>query len=215
MKRRLGLWMAAVAMACAAQGQQVPPQPEAWVVSFAWSPEYCKRNLGAKEPQCLTAHYFALSGLFPGHSRPAGDCRGEAFPKALLPRALDALPNEEQLQKVWRREGTCTGLGAEEYLLQLERAGRRLLIPEQFKNPGREGLTMSPAELKASFSADNPGMPAEALSLRCRSKWLEEIRVCLDRDFQFQPCADQVSRECPDTLRLRPLRPGLRVYRQD
>jgi ribonuclease T2 len=219
---RIGLGAAALMMAGMALAQDpappslpLPPAAAGWTLSFSWSPEFCKRNLGSKELQCLQEHYFVLSGLAPRFEGHEPACQEEGLPRELLPRALDVMHNEVRLKKTWRTQGACTGLGAGEYVLQLERAQRRLSMPELFRQTPREGLQLSQDEFRQALARDNPGLQADAVALQCRGGWLESIDVCVDHGFGFQACPAGQRNDCPDPLKLRPIRPVLRSDRGD
>ena len=210
------LMMAGVASAQEPVPQPLPPPPVAvagWTFSFSWSPEFCKRNLGIKELQCLQENYFVLSGLEPRFDGEGPACDREALPRELFPRALDVMHNEVRLKKVWRQQGACTGLSAGEYVLQLERAGRRVSMPDRFRSTPREGLQLSQAEFKDALLRENTGLRADAIALQCRGAWLEEVRFCVDADFGFQACPTALTEGCAEPLRLRAIRPVLRSDR--
>lgn len=235
---RIRLWMAGMAISFAGWAQeplQLPPPPEAlpeapmaapapqsapeqnpasipsgWTLAFSWSPEYCKRNLGIKEPQCQQEHYFVLSGLVPRFEGRAPDCPREALPRELMPRALETMRNESQLKKVWRLQGNCSGLAPAEYVLQLERAARRVSAPERFRRTDRETLKIPKAEFKDALRKDNPGLMPEAIALQCRRGWLETMNVCVDAGFNYRACGPEAVESCPDPVQMRAQRPALR-----
>lgn len=218
MKMRIGLAVMALVTAGLAPAQEpAPPSAVAagWTISFSWSPEFCKRNLGSKELQCLQEHYFVLSGLAPRFEGLAPACQDDSLPRELLPRALDVMHNEVRLKKAWRTQGACSGLGAAEYVLQLERAQRRVSMPDLFRQTPREGLQLPQDEFRQALLRDNPGLRADAVALQCRGDWLESIDVCVDGGFGFRACPAPQRSDCPDRLRLRPIRPILRSGQGD
>ncbi len=221
MKIRNWVGAAVLMVAGLASAQEPIPQPIApapaavtgWTISFSWSPEFCKRNLGIKEMQCLQENYFVLSGLAPGFAGEGPACDRESLPRELFPRALDVVHNEARLKKIWRQQGGCSGLAAGEYVLQLERAGRRISVPDRFRSTPREGLQLSQAEFKDAFLRDNPGLRADAITLQCRGAWLESASFCVDAGFGFQACPQALTEGCAEPLRLRAIRPALRSDR--
>src|SRR5882724_10900427 len=49
-----------------------------WVLSVAWSPEYCHDHAGSKEPQCTEEQYFAAEALHPQYrGDPPADCNAD------------------------------------------------------------------------------------------------------------------------------------------
>lgn len=213
MRVRGATWIGGLCgLACSLAIAQAPT-PTNWVITLAWSPEYCKVNIGSDEPQCQQAHYFELGGLAPHFApgTPEAECQDGQLPQEVLARGLQAMPNKAQLRKTWRKDGACSGLAAAEYVMQLERAGRRLTIPEEYRRLDDAPLKTTVGALKLAFVHDNPGLAPEYLMTRCRSGgWLAELKICVDGEFNFAPCPAEVGEICPANLRLRPLRPALR-----
>lgn len=202
-------------LVCSVAAAQATP-PASWIIVLAWSPEYCKANIGSKEPQCLEEHYFELASLAPHFDpgTPQPECRDTSLPEEALARGLQALPNKAQLKKAWRKDGACSGLVAAEYVLQLERAARRVTIPEAYRQIEEATLKTTVNALKDAFARENPGLVPEALVPRCRGGWLSEIKLCVDGGFDFARCPVDVGEACAENLRMRPLRPALRSARK-
>jgi len=180
--------------------------PDAWVLTLAWSPEYCQLNLGSKEPQCTEERYFELGGLQPRYRQsPDPGCADENLPREALDEALWVLPNKALLRKIWRSQGACSGLGSQEYLLQLDRARRRVAIPEDYAQAAEKRSTTVTA-LKEAFMRSNPGLDPDEIVPRCRGSWLREVRLCVDGNFEFQACDVDVADLCRDEIRVRPLK---------
>lgn len=184
--------------------------PDAWVITLLWSPEYCRINIGSDEPQCQQERYFELGGLEPrfvGADVP--DCESGRLPPEVLERAMITLPNKALLRRTWRRQGACSGLGLDEYLVQLDRARRRVIVPDEYGAVQKKPLVTSKAALLEAFRQSNPGLEPDHIAPRCKGKWLYELRVCVDGDFRFQRCTVDVADQCPDQVKLRALKAGL------
>lgn len=181
--------------------------PENWTVSLVWSPEFCKLNPAAHEPQCVRSHYFEVSGLAPGFE-PGADrhCTPEGLPPELLERGMNTVPNKDMLKDIWREQGACSGLEPAEYLVQMDRASWLLTIPDEYRELVGKRHKTTLAELKRAFSNANEGLDTDQISARCNGPWLYEVRVCVAIDFSFRRCGIEVEDQCRDSILLRPSR---------
>ncbi len=177
--------------------------PDAWILSLAWTPEYCDTNLGSKEPQCTEERFFTVNGLEPVFNGAKPGCGDGHLERAEVERWLVVIPNRARSMKVWRSQGACSGLSLPEYFVQLERASRRLVVPQEYERV-TDLLQTSPTDFKQAFIRDNPGLTERSIALRCRGRWLREVEACFDSNFGPKSC--EAPENCPDPLRLRPLR---------
>lgn len=198
-------WLTAIAiLACSLQA--VAQGPQEWLLGLSWSPEYCKANLGLKERQCQEEAYFELGGLRPrfvAGTEPS--CEEGRLDSALMARAESTLANKTQLRKIWRNQGACSGLPPEEYLVQLDRARRRVAVPAEYQQV-REKFSTTVVELKTAFMRENEGLTQDAIALRCRGRHLSELLFCVDADFRFQACDVDISDACRDPVQVRPVK---------
>jgi ribonuclease T2 len=47
-----------------------------------------------------------------------------------------------------------------------------------------------------AFVKANPGLSRASVAIACDSKRLNEVRVCLGRDFSFRDCGEGTNRAC-------------------
>lgn len=180
--------------------------PEGWIISMAWSPQYCRDNraVGADEPQCLEERAFDLRSLEPRFAAgEVGDCSSESLSPELAERAMWVVPNKAELRKGWRRNGACSGLAMDQYVMQLSRARERIAIPETYR--GLDGnLPLSRRALVESFAGSNEGLDPKNIIPVCSGRWLREIKFCVSTDFQFQGCGVEIADQCPEQVQMRP-----------
>lgn len=180
--------------------------PEGWIISMAWSPQYCRDNraVGADEPQCLEEHAFDLRSLEPRFAQDgAADCSNESLSPELAEQAMWVLPNKAELRKGWRRNGACSGLAMDEYVMQLSRARERIAIPETYR--GLDGkLPLSRTALVESFAGSNEGLDPKNVIPVCSGRWLREVRFCVSTDFEFEGCGIEIADQCPEQIEMRP-----------
>jgi len=180
--------------------------PDGWVISLAWSPQYCRDNpaMAAKEPQCLEEHAFELRSLEPRFAEgQESGCSSEGLTPELSERAMWVLPNKAELRKGWRRNGACSGLAMDEYVMQLSRAKNRVLVPEDYRALDGK-LPISRAALIESFVSNNEGLDPRNVIPVCGGRWLREVKFCVSADFHFRSCGIELADECPDQVQLRP-----------
>ena len=204
--RALAAWLfSALTLFSSAATADVPGKFDYWVLSLSWSPQYCDARPGDR--QCAYAHDFIVHGLWPQYERGFPDfcSRTEQVPRPLLTRMLPLMPSEELIQHQWRKHGTCSGLSMDEYFIQTERARRALAIPPQYRKPTTHRQT-SLAEIEREFIAVNPQLGPETLAVQCSGRWLREVRVCFDRNFQARACGSDVADRCGSNVVMRPNR---------
>lgn len=176
-----------------------------WHMALSWSPEYCKKN-GQAELQCAEEHYFVNHGLAIAWNKdegPSSDCQDWRMLTTDTDRWLWVIPNREQIRRLWEKQGACSGLDRETYFAQVERAGRRIEIPDEFSGVSRQ-MKLTPGDVRRAFAAANPGMSEGGVVLHCNAEYLREIEICFDADMQFQRC--EAADDCPQEVRLRPIR---------
>lgn len=201
-------WLLACLLLSALPGwAQTPPPaqaPDGWTISLLWSPEYCKANLSLKEPQCQQERYFELGGLQPRFSSGAGpECESGQLSPESLDRIFGTIANKTLARKIWRTQGACSGLGQPEYMIALDRAGRRLTVPEEYSAIHKAPLGVTREAFLAAFRRENPELQAEQILPVCKGKWLREVLVCVDADFRYQRCTLDLEGQCPDSFQLR------------
>jgi len=214
-RRALGLglgvlWLAAAGAPGIALGE-APGAFDHYVLSLSWSPQYCASPQARSEPlQCEYRRYgFVVHGLWPQHgpSSPAYCATREPreVRSEIVQQILDIMPSERLINHQWSKHGTCSGLGQERYFAAARKAFESLSMPSDVER-GRLIYT-DRRSLLAAIQKENPGLPANAVVLRCSSSDFSEMRVCLSRDFQPIPCKGGSRGNCPASgIRIRPIR---------
>ncbi|MGC1421978.1 MAG: ribonuclease T, partial [Terracidiphilus sp.] len=128
------------------------------------------------------------------------DAPGPADPSAFS----DIYPDQGLLQHEWHTHGTCSGLGADDFLTTARSAYRSIAIP-----PTLSGITsqtsMPPAEIIALLTHANPALTPNSLAISCGHNFLTAVEVCLDKS--LHPIACGPIRSCrANTVRIPPPR---------
>jgi ribonuclease T2 len=170
-----------------------------YLLALTLHPAFCAEH--DHKPECRTHSPVPLSihGLWPetlAQGKYPRDCAGPALRlepalarelAPLMPGMADRLHEHE-----WRKHGTCSGLGDDEYYRETLRLARRLdaLLRDRLTTLG--GGSSSAAQLREHVERRAPGLGA-SLTFHCRTlrdsaparrghAYLVEIRQCLDDD---------------------------------
>ncbi|WP_454003027.1 ribonuclease T2 family protein [Afipia felis] len=182
--------------------QNAPGAFDFYVLSLSWSPSFCEaaRERGSNgrntQVQCGGRPYsFVVHGLWPQYERGYPEyCQRPAprLDRNLMRSMLDLMPAPGLVYNEWDKHGTCAGLGARGYFEAVRKARAAVKIPEEFLDLDAP-KTVSPVQVEDAFIRANPGLSASAIAVRCDSRRLSEVRICMNRDMQFRAC-EQVDR---------------------
>ncbi|WP_414899623.1 ribonuclease T2 family protein [Sphingomonas flavalba] len=182
-----------------------------YTLAMSWAPQDCAVNgRGAdRRLQCGGDNRFGftLHGLWPDGSGAQWPqyCRPAALlPPAVIRRNLCATPSVQLLQHEWAKHGTCMVREPDAYFARATALYQRVRYPDMRALAARP-LTVG--RFAAAFAAANPGMGAAMLRVTTdRRGWLEEVWLCLDRQFRFTRCPAHQRGAPPATrLRIRPV----------
>jgi ribonuclease T2 len=183
--------------------QNEPGKFDFYVLSLTWSPSFCAaaadRGRPSSSPQCgERPASFVVHGLWPQYEAGFPEyCQVPAprLERAVVSSVVDLMPNPRLIFRQWGKHGTCTGLSARAYFEGVRQARAVVKIPERFLDL-KETLTVSPGEVEDAFVAANSGLQHAGLAVRCDSKRITEVRICLTREFQFRDCGEVDRRAC-------------------
>ena len=172
-----------------------------FVLSLSWSPNWCALEGDARQsPQCDASedHGWILHGLWPQYHRGYPSfCRTiqKAPSRGMTAQMADIMGTSGLAWHQWKKHGTCTGLSASDYYALSRQAYDVVTRPEVFRK-----LT-DPVKLPASVIEDaflraNPTFEADGLTITCRGRHIQEVRVCLSRDLAPVPCGRDVIKDC-------------------
>ena len=167
-----------------------------YVLALSWSPAFCATHAGDR-PECGQHRGFVAHGLWPQYTDGGGPehcSRAGPLDRETLDRARLAMPDERLVRHEWVVHGTCTGMSPHDYFATLIQAVGRLAIPPEFDAQAPRSLTA--AQVVSAFVRANPSMNPHSIAVRCHGRQLEEVRICLSRDLQAQPCGREVHSQC-------------------
>ena len=95
----------------------------------------------------------------------------------------------------WRKHGSCTGLSPQSYFDLTRRAYEAIELPVEFTHVAST-KTMSPDRVEQAFISANPDLKPDQVAVTCSDGMIDEVRICFNRDLQFQSCPEVNQRSC-------------------
>ncbi|MGE7369918.1 ribonuclease T2 family protein [Neorhizobium sp. NPDC001467] len=184
-----------------------------YVLSLSWSPTFCAaQKSGRNAQQCgsTTDFGFIVHGLWPQYERGYPEfCKVDEpgrVPNALGEPLFDIMPSMGLIGHQWRKHGACSGLSQRDYLAAIRTAYQRVKLPVALTDAA-QARTLSARAVEEAFVESNPGMDAKGIAVTCERDKLEEVRICMTKDFAFRPCAEVDRRSCSLTSLTLPAAP--------
>jgi ribonuclease T2 len=188
-----------------AQGKNEPGRFDFYVLALSWSPSYCAASAErspnrAPDQQCSGGRPFSfvVHGLWPQFEQGfPSNCQVPAprLNRNIVGANLDLMPSPRLIFHEWDRHGTCSGLGATAYFDLVRKARAAVTVPAEYNDLDRP-MMVSPGDVGDAFIKANPGLPRNGISIACSSRWLSEVRVCLNKDLGFRECPELARRSC-------------------
>ena len=190
--------IALLLFAPAALAQDIAGRFDYYVLSLSLSPSWCRTQDEAE--QCATGRRlgFVVHGLWPQYERGWPEyCRTEARdPARHETRAMADLMGTGGLAWYqWKKHGRCSGLPARDYFALTRKAAARIALPETLRQLDRD-VTLPAQVIEDAFIEANPGLARDGITVTCRARALQEIRICLTRDLRPRACAEDAGRDC-------------------
>lgn len=172
-----------------------------YVLALSWSPSWCAAEGDRSDAeQCATGRKlgFTVHGLWPQYEEgwPA-DCRTTAKNPSRQETAAmaDLMGSGGLAWYQWKKHGRCSGLAAKDYFALTREAAKRIRIPDVLSAVPR-AVNLPAKVIEDAFIEANPGMQPQGVTVTCRQKALQEVRICLTRDLHPRACASDSQRDC-------------------
>lgn len=165
-----------------------------YTLAMSWSPEFCRLRKDDRrhKTQCSGddgSFGFILHGLWPdgqGTSYPQWCRATKPLPPAVVRRNFCMMPSPRLMASEWAKHGTCMTEQPETYF----RVSQIMFGAVDF--PDMDRLSRKPltaGALRNAFAAANEGVRPEMIRLKInRRGWLEEVRLCLAKNFRPRRC---------------------------
>ena len=113
---------------------------------------------------------------------------------ATVDHMVNFMPSRGLIQHEWQEHGSCSGLSAQDYFAQAEKAFTHVQVPQQYRSMDHEQQFWV-ADIEKKFSEANQA-PTWAFRISCHAGELVSLEVCVDKNLQYRRCTKSV-RECP------------------
>jgi len=165
-----------------------------YTLAISWTPQYCRERGGDRSArfQCGEGNRFGftLHGLWPdgeGKDWPQY-CRATGLvPAPVIRGAICATPSAQLIQHEWAKHGTCmAGYTPARYFTRSTTLYRRLRFPDMDALSRR---LLTAGALASALAAVNPGLGPQMMRVTAdRQGWLDEVWICLGKDFRYRRC---------------------------
>lgn len=180
-----------------------------YTLAISWSPQYCaNRSTSPRDQfQCGGGQDFAytLHGLWPdgeGRDWPQYCRPTRLVPDKVIREQLCTTPSVQLIQHEWEKHGTCMQETPASYFARSREMFGKVQYPDMAELRGR---TMTAGAFQQAFANANPGMRPEQMRLNVsKAGWLEEVWLCLDKQYRNQACpATQGGAQSDRVIRIR------------
>ena len=181
-----------------------PGRFDFYVLALSWSPSFCaasaERSPGRTPDQQCSGRPFAfvVHGLWPQYERGfPSNCQVPAprLYRGIVDAHLDLMPSPRLIFHEWDTHGTCSGLSAQAYFDKVRQAREAVKIPADYAALDKPTM-VSPGDVAAAFLKVNPALSRDAVTITCSSRFLSEVRICMNKDLTFRDCPDLARRSC-------------------
>jgi ribonuclease T2 len=196
------LWSGAASAGPRPNGE--PGKFDYYVMSLSWSPQYCAgRGTGKGDDiQCAPGRRFGFvaHGLWPQYERGYPEyCSTQPAPsRAIIEKMLDIMPAPGLIRHEWAKHGVCDGSAVAAYFGKVRAGFTKVQIPADYRQPLRQ-VMVAPAQLKAKLEQANGTASQNSFAIICGGnggRFLNEVRVCLDRNLNYRACSPEVRDNC-------------------
>lgn len=198
--RHLPAILAALVLAAPAEADTAG-QFDYYVLALSWTPNWCAaEGDGRRDDRCRAGSGlgWGLHGLWPQYEKgwPSYCRTTKADPTRAETAAMGRFMGSSGLAwHQWQKHGRCSGLSAQDYFLTSARAMGKVKLPPVFA--GLDKPMKLPARVvEEAFLEANPAMTRDMVTVTCKDRAVQEVRVCLTRDLVPRRCGADVIRDC-------------------
>jgi ribonuclease T2 len=172
-----------------------------YVLALSWSPNWCALEGDQKgSEQCDDKHDFGwiMHGLWPQNERGwPSYCTGAARnPARVITNGMaDIMGSSGLAWYQWKKHGKCAGLTGEAYFAAARRAFDSVTKPPVLRKVTTT-LAIPPKVIEQAFLQSNPYLRADQVTVTCKSNYIQEVRICLDKDLTPRRCGSDTLRDC-------------------
>ena len=175
-----------------------------YVLSLSWSPTWCALEGDRRgSPQCDADKDFGwvLHGLWPQYERGwPSYCRTDARNPSRADTAAmtEIMGSSGSAWHQWNKHGRCSGLSSDDYYALAREAYGRVNRPDILRRVDKP-IRLPASVIEDAFLEANPAWGADMVTITCKSRRIQEARICLTRDLKPRTCGADVIRDCSQT----------------
>lgn len=195
------LALLALAFATPTHAQDVAGRFDYYVLSLSWSPSWCAQqgsDEGADQCQAGRKLGFVVHGLWPQDEQGwPSDCR-VPYPNPTRRETAamaDVMGSTGLAWYQWKKHGRCSGLAPGAYFDLIRKAANSVQMPAVLTKLPRD-VNLAANVVEDAFIEVNPALVPNAITVTCRARALQEVRICLTRDLQPRTCGADVRQDC-------------------
>ena len=170
-----------------------------YLLVLSWAPEYCATHSNhAGSAECDPDRHFGyiVHGMWPENdngSHPQDCGPGSPVAQSTVRRMMAIMPARGLIQHEWREHGACTGLSAQDYFANVEKAFGEVKVPPKYSAPAQE-FRARPSKIEDDFAKAN-NVASEDFRISCSDSELVAVEACLTKDLQYERCPSSL-RDC-------------------
>ena len=178
-----------------------PGEHDYWVLALSWSPTWCALEGDARQsPQCDETRDlgWVLHGLWPQYERGwPSNCRTMMRnpSRAETGAMADIMGTSGSAWHQWKKHGRCSGLSSTDYFRLARFAYDSVQRPDLFRRLDT-AVKLPAAVVEEAFLEENETISAAGLTVTCKARRIQEVRICLDKEMRPRTCGADVSRDC-------------------
>ena len=181
-----------------AKGER-PGEFDYYVLALSWSPNWCSLEGEARNsPQCDANHGWVMHGLWPQFEQGwPSFCTSNTRPPSRGDTAamVDIMGDSGSAWHQWNKHGRCSGLTSDAYFELARDAYEKITRPDVFRKLSKP-VTLPASLIEEAFLKDNTGLEEDGITITCKSRHIQEARICLTKDLEFRDCGRDVIRDC-------------------
>lgn len=173
-----------------------------YVMSLSWTPTWCALEGDRhRSPQCAAGQGFGftLHGLWPQYSDGGWPsfCRttSPAPSRAMTGDMADIMGTSGLAWHQWRKHGRCSGLSAADYYALSRKAYATVNRPQIFRKL-KTDIDLPATVVEEAFMEANPRLLQNQITITCKQRKIQEVRICLTKNLDLTKCGRDVSRDC-------------------
>ena len=180
-----------------------------YVMALSWTPSFCELEGDAKNSdQCDPRHDFGwtLHGLWPQYHQgwPSYCNTLERQPSRQMTNSMtDIMGTSGLAWHQWKKHGTCSGLSARDYFDLSRTAYTSVTRPAVFKKLDKT-VQLPASVIEDAFLKANPELDKDMVTVTCRNRHIQEVRICLSKSLDPVPCGRDVIKDCSMTNAILP-----------